>query len=87
VGGTAATSDPLARNGHAISYGRAMRARNSEILRPDHGPVFFEDGRRPTYVNTIAVGKDGTVYAIARVPEGTRVRGDLIRIPPVQPER
>jgi hypothetical protein len=49
----------------------------------DHGPVFYEDGQPPTYVNTIAVGKDGAVYAIARVPEGGRMRGDLIRIPPV----
>lgn len=42
------------------------------------------DGQIPTYVNTAAVGRDGAVYAIARVPGGGRVRGDLIRIPPVQ---
>ncbi len=53
----------------------------------DHGPVFFEDGGIPTYVNTIAVGKDGAVYAVARVPAGGRVRGDLIRISPIQGAR
>lgn len=53
----------------------------------DHGPVFFEDGQIPTYVNTIAVDKDGAVYAIARVPDGGRIRGDLIRIPPVEQGR
>jgi len=29
--------------------------------------VFFEDGSRPTFVNSIAVGKDGTVYTLGRV--------------------
>jgi len=26
----------------------------------DHGPIFYEDGQRPAYVNSIGVGKDGT---------------------------
>ena len=34
----------------------------------DHGPIFFENGGRPTYVNSIAVGRDGTVYTLARIP-------------------
>ncbi len=46
----------------------------------DHGPIFFEDGRRPYYVNSTAVGKDGTVYALARVTEGRNPRTDLISI-------
>lgn len=46
----------------------------------DHGPIFFEDGQRPSYVNSIAVGKDGTVYTLARIPENGRVRTDLISI-------
>jgi len=33
----------------------------------DHGPVFFDNGDRPTYVNSIAIGKDGTVYTMARI--------------------
>lgn len=45
----------------------------------DHGPIFFADGSAPSYVNSIAVGKDGSVYALARVSEGGRT--DLIRIP------
>ena len=46
----------------------------------DHGPIFFEDGRRPYYVNSIAVGKDGAVYALSRVTEGPDPRTDLISI-------
>jgi len=49
----------------------------------DHGPIFFASGQRPTYVNSIAVGKDGSVYALSRVSEDDHARTDLIRIPPV----
>lgn len=47
----------------------------------DHGPVFFADGGSPYYVNSIAIGKDGTVYALSRVTENGRTRTDLIAIP------
>lgn len=46
----------------------------------DHGPIFFENGQRPTYVNSIAVGKDGTVYALSRVSESGQARTDLISV-------
>jgi len=46
----------------------------------DHGPIFYEDGRRPYYVNSIAVGKDGTVYCLARVTETKPPKTDLISI-------
>ena len=36
----------------------------------DHGAIFFADGQRPSYVNSIAVGKDGTVYALSRITAG-----------------
>ena len=42
----------------------------------DRGPIFFEGGVRPSYVNSIAVAADGTVYAISRVSE--EGRPDLI---------
>jgi hypothetical protein len=47
----------------------------------DNGAVFFGDGARPTYVNLIAIGKDGTVYTLGRVKRGDKVVGDLIKIP------
>ncbi len=46
----------------------------------DHGPIFYEDGRRPYYVNSIAVGKDGAVYALARVNDAKPPKTDLISI-------
>jgi sugar lactone lactonase YvrE len=49
----------------------------------DHGPIFFANGQRPNYVNSIAVGKDGAVYALSRVSEDDHANTDLIRIPPV----
>jgi hypothetical protein len=46
----------------------------------DHGPIFYEDGERPSYVNAIAIGKDGSVYTLARITEEGHTRTDLIRI-------
>jgi hypothetical protein len=46
----------------------------------DNGPIFFSNGERPSYVNSIAVGKNGVVYTQARIPEDGRTRTDLISI-------
>jgi hypothetical protein len=46
----------------------------------DHGAIFYADGQRPLYVNSIAVGKDGTVYTLARVTEKGKTRTDLVSI-------
>lgn len=47
----------------------------------DHGAVFYPDGQRPTYVNSIAVGSDGTIYTLARITENGHTRTDLVGIP------
>ncbi len=47
----------------------------------DHGSIFYANGDRPLYVNSIAVGRDGTVYTLARIRDGGRTRTDLVRIP------
>ena len=46
----------------------------------DHGPVFYKDGSIPTYVNSIAVGKDGHVYMLARYDYKGKVIQDLVKI-------
>lgn len=43
----------------------------------DQGAIYFPDGERPLYVNSIAVGHDGSVYSLGRVPDKGRVRADL----------
>ncbi len=47
----------------------------------DHGAIFFADGQRPAYVNSIAVGNDGAVYALSRITENGKTRTDLMSIP------
>jgi hypothetical protein len=47
----------------------------------DHGAVFYPDGQRPLYVNSIAIGDDGTVYTLARITENGKTRTDLIGFP------
>lgn len=46
----------------------------------DHGAVLLPDGTRPAYVNSIAVGLDGTVYTLSRVRIDGQTRTDLISI-------
>ncbi|HYH57203.1 MAG TPA: hypothetical protein VD772_11355 [Anseongella sp.] len=62
-------------NLHLVTYG--IRRRNYM----DHGPVFYSDGSRPTYVNSIAVGRDDHVYTLARFEHDGKVIQDLIKIP------
>lgn len=46
----------------------------------DHGPVFYPDGNIPTYVNSIAVAQEGTIYTLARFQNGNKVIQDLVKI-------
>ncbi len=46
----------------------------------DHGPVFYSDGTRPTYVNSIAIGPFGNVYTLARFEHEGKVIEDLVKI-------
>ncbi len=47
----------------------------------DHGAVFYPDGQRPLYVNSIAICKDGTIYSMGRVERDGKVVTDLFSIP------
>ena len=47
----------------------------------DHGSIFFPDGSKPLYVNSLAVGKDGTLYTLARITQHGQTRTDLVIIP------
>lgn len=46
----------------------------------DHGPIFYENGDRPLYVNSIAIAADGTIYTLARIDRNGRTVTDLISI-------
>ena len=60
---------------HLITYDLKTK------LYLDHGAVFYPSGERPLYVNSIAIGKDGTVYSMGRVTRNGRVVTDLFSIP------
>jgi len=49
----------------------------------DHGAIFYPDGQRPLYVNSIAIGDDGTVYSMGRVKRDGKTVTDLFSIPGV----
>jgi hypothetical protein len=46
----------------------------------DNGAIFLENGQPASHVNSIAVGKDGSVYALSRVDAASATRTDLIRV-------
>lgn len=46
----------------------------------DMGPVFYEDGAYPTYVNSIALDDAGNVYTLARFMHDGKEIEDLIKI-------
>jgi hypothetical protein len=48
----------------------------------DHGAIFYENGQRPLHLNSIAVGKDGTVCFLARITENGHTRSDLVSVKP-----
>lgn len=89
------TGGPIYNNGRRlkgedqIAKGAAKGLENLHLVTydipegkyQDHGPIFYEDGQRPLYVNSIAVGDDGTVYTLARIDRNGKTTTDLIRIP------
>ena len=46
----------------------------------DHGAIFYENGQRPLYVNSIAVGKNGALFFLARITENGKTRTDLVQV-------
>lgn len=47
----------------------------------DHGPIFYKNGDRPLYVNSIAIDQAGDVYTLARINRDGKTVTDLIKIP------
>ncbi len=47
----------------------------------DRGGIFYENGQRPLYVNSIAVGRNRNVYFLARITQNGRTRTDLVEVP------
>jgi hypothetical protein len=89
------TGGPIYENGKRvagavdIAKGAAKGLENLHLITyhipsknyQDHGPIFYDNGDRPLYVNSIAIGNGGEVYALARVTENGNTRTDLIKIP------
>jgi hypothetical protein len=88
------TGGPIYVNGkritgvEAIAKGGARGLENLHLITynipakkyTDHGPIFYGNGDRPTYVNSITIGLDGTIYSLARITENEHTRTDLIKI-------
>lgn len=47
----------------------------------DHGAIYYEDGQRPTWVNSIAIGNNGYIYTLALFEYNKKLIQDFTRIP------
>jgi hypothetical protein len=47
----------------------------------DYGPIFFGDGSRPTYVNSITIDQFDNIYTLARFEHEGKIVEDLVKIP------
>ncbi|SEJ73700.1 hypothetical protein SAMN05192553_11071 [Cyclobacterium xiamenense] len=88
------TGGPIYKNGkrvegvESISKGAAKGLENLHLVTfripdrqyIDHGPILYADGAIPTYVNSIAIGKDGYIYTLARFDQAGTIIQDLIKI-------
>ena len=86
------TGGPIYENGRRVAgkestaMGEAKGLENLHLITydiptlqyRDHGAIFYENGDRPLYVNSIAVAKDGTVCFLARITEDGHTRTDLV---------
>ena len=69
------------RNHHVISY---------DIVSGDYadlGKIVFDNGEEPIHINSLAIGKDGTFYALAQreTPKGTIITDLISFVIPNQP--
>lgn len=49
-------------------------------LYKDHGPIVYEDGNIPTYVNSIAFDQNGNLYTLARFVHNNKEIEDLVKV-------
>jgi hypothetical protein len=88
------TGGPIYANGKRVAgksstaMGEAKGLENLHLITyqitkakyTDHGPVFYANGNRPLYCNSIAIAKTGNVYTLARITENGKTRADLVEI-------
>jgi hypothetical protein len=88
------TGGPIYENGKrvegekSIAKGAAKGLENLHLVTyeiptntyQDHGAIFYENGDRPLYVNSIALDTLGHVYTLARINRKGRIITDLIKI-------
>ena len=48
----------------------------------DRGAIYYPNGQRPLYVNSLCIGLDGTAYFMARITEKGQTHSDLISVKP-----
>ena len=89
TGGPVYLNDKRVTGVNEISMGAAKGLENLHLITYnipdrkyiDHGAVFYSDGERPIYINSIAIGCNGDVYTLACFKHNGKLIEDLIKIP------
>jgi len=90
------TGGPIYENGRRVAgktstaMGEAKGLENLHLITynipnreyRDHGAIFYPDGQRPLYVNSLAIGLDGSAYFLARITANGHTHSDLISVKP-----
>lgn len=90
------TGGPIYENGRRVAgkastaMGEAKGLENLHLITydiskheyRDRGAIFYPNGQRPLYVNSLAIGLDGSAYFLARITENGHTRSDLISVKP-----
>lgn len=88
------TGGPIYENGRRVAgkastaMGEAKGLENLHVITynvpkqkyRDNGAVFYPNGQRPLYVNSLAIGLDGSAYFMGRITENGHTRSDLVRV-------
>lgn len=90
------TGGPIYENGRRVAgkastaMGEAKGLENLHLITYDiptqksldRGAIFYPNDQRPLYVNSLAIGLDGSAYFLARITENGHTRSDLISVKP-----
>ncbi len=90
------TGGPIYENGKRVlgkaktAMGEAKGLENLHLITydipsqkyQDRGAIFYPNGQRPLYVNSLAIGLDGTAYFMPRITENGHTRSDLVSVKP-----
>lgn len=88
TGGPIVEDGGILKKSESIPRGGAKGPENLHLITynlstsqyTDHGAIFYEDGSRPSFVNSLAIGSDHHLYTLARMDHQGKIIADLVQL-------